>query len=231
MKKTIITIDGWSSCGKSTLAKQLAKKLGFVYIDSGAMYRAITLYFLRNHIDWSNEAKVKEALEQIHMHFEYNPKSGQSEIFLNDENVEYVIRDLVIAEKVSEVAAIAAVRTYAVRQQQKMGKRSNTVMDGRDIGTTVFPDADLKIFMTSDISVRVERRFKELYEKNPNVTIEEVAANLEMRDYIDSHREVSPLRKAEDAVLLDNTNISMEEQLHFALKLVKERVGEVVSSS
>ena len=231
MKKTIITIDGWSSCGKSTLAKQLAKKLGFVYIDSGAMYRAITLYFLRNHIDWSNEAKVKEALEQIHMHFEYNPKSGQSEIFLNDENVEYVIRDLVIAEKVSEVAAIAAVRTYAVRQQQKMGKRSNTVMDGRDIGTTVFPDADLKIFMTSDISVRVERRFKELYEKNPNVTIEEVAANLEMRDYIDSHREVSPLRKAEDAVLLDNTNISMEEQLHFALKLVKEKVGEVVSSS
>ncbi|RYG39921.1 MAG: (d)CMP kinase, partial [Chitinophagaceae bacterium] len=203
MKKTIITIDGWSSCGKSTLARQLAKKLGFVYIDSGAMYRAITLYFLRNHIDWTDEQKVKEALEQVHLHFEYNTKSGRSEIFLNDENVEYLIRDLVVAEKVSEVAAIASVRKFAVRQQQKMGLRNNTVMDGRDIGTTVFPDADLKIFMTSDISVRVERRFKELYEKNPNVTLEEVAANLEMRDYIDSHREVSPLRKADDAVLLD----------------------------
>ena len=232
MKKIIITIDGWSSCGKSTLARQLAKKLGFVYIDSGAMYRAITLFFLRNHIDWTDEVQVKEALEQVHMHFEYNAKSGRSEMYLNDENVEYVIRDLVIAEKVSEVAAIAAVRKFAVRQQQKMGKRNNTVMDGRDIGTTVFPDADLKIFMTSDISVRVERRFKELYEKNPNITIEEVAANLEMRDYIDSHREVSPLRKAEDAVLLDNTNISMEEQLDFAMKLVKAKMpAEVVSSS
>lgn len=231
MKKTIITIDGWSSCGKSTLARQLAKKLGFVYIDSGAMYRAITLYFLRNHIDWTDEAKVKEALDQIHLHFEHNSKSGRSEIFLNDENVEYMIRDLVVAEKVSEVAANAAVRRFAVRQQQKMGLRNNTVMDGRDIGTTVFPDADLKIFMTSDISVRVERRFKELYEKNPNITIEEVAANLEMRDYIDSNREISPLRKADDAVLLDNTNISMEEQLDFALKLVKERMpGEVVRS-
>ena len=150
--------------------------------------------------------------------------NSRSEIFLNDENVEYLIRDLVVAEKVSEVAAIASVRKFAVRQQQKMGLRNNTVMDGRDIGTTVFPDADLKIFMTSDISVRVERRFKELYEKNPNVTLEEVAANLEMRDYIDSHREVSPLRKADDAVLLDNTNISMEEQLDFAMKLVKERM-------
>ncbi len=230
MKKTIITIDGWSSCGKSTLARQLAKKLGFVYIDSGAMYRAITLFFLRNHIDWTDEPRVKEALEQIHLHFEYNSKSGRSEIFLNDENVEYLIRDLVVAEKVSEVAAIAAVRRFAVRQQQKMGLRNNTVMDGRDIGTTVFPDADLKIFMTSDISVRVERLFKELYEKNPNITVEEVAANLEMRDYIDSHREVSPLRMAEDAVLLDNTNISMEEQLNFALKLVKDRVpGEVLN--
>ncbi|RYG40591.1 MAG: (d)CMP kinase [Chitinophagaceae bacterium] len=224
MKKTIITIDGWSSCGKSTLARQLAKKLGFVYIDSGAMYRAITLFFLRNHIDWTDDVKVKGALDQVHLHFEYNTKSGRSEIFLNDENVEYLIRDLVVAEKVSEVAAIASVRKFAVRQQQKMGLRNNTVMDGRDIGTTVFPDADLKIFMTSDISIRVERRFKELYDKNPNITIEEVAANLEMRDYIDSHREVSPLRKAEDAVLLDNTNITMEEQLEFAMKLVKERM-------
>jgi len=220
MKKIIITIDGWSSCGKSTLAKQLAKSLGYVYIDSGAMYRAITLYFLRNHIDWTDEAEVANALPLIHLHFEYNSKSLQSEIFLNEENVEYVIRDLVVAEKVSDVATIASVRSYAVAQQQKMGIKKGIVMDGRDIGTTVFPDAELKIFMTADITVRVERRYKEMFEKNPNISVEEVKANLEMRDYIDSHREVSPLRKADDAVLLDNTNISMEEQLDFALKLV-----------
>lgn len=219
-KKIIITIDGWSSCGKSTLAKQLAKALGYVYIDSGAMYRAITLYFLRNHVDWTDEKEVLAALDNIHLHFEYNEKSAQSEIFLNDENVEYVIRDLVVAEKVSDVAAIGAVRTCAVAQQQKMGVKKGIVMDGRDIGTTVFPDAELKIFMTADISVRVERRYKEMFEKNPNITIEEVKANLEMRDHIDSHREVSPLRQAEDAILLDNTKIDMMEQLDIALKLV-----------
>lgn len=222
-KKIIITIDGWSSCGKSTLAKQMAKKLGYVYIDSGAMYRAITLFFLRNHTDWTDKTEVKEALNQISLHFEYNEKSEQSEMILNDENVEYVIRDLVIAEKVSEVASIAAVRKFAVKQQQQMGKKKGIVMDGRDIGTTVFPEAELKIFMTADISVRVERRFKEMYAKNPNITIEEVKSNLEMRDYIDSNREVSPLRKAEDAILLDNTHITMEQQLSFALKLVKEK--------
>lgn len=227
-KNVIITIDGWSSCGKSTLAKQLAKNLGYVYIDSGAMYRAITLYFLRNHVDWTDAAEVERALENIHLHFEYNEKSKQSEIYLNDENVEYVIRDLVIAEKVSDVAAIAAVRTFAVSQQQKMGMKRSTVMDGRDIGTTVFPNAEFKIFMTADIAVRVERRFKELFEKNPNITIEEVKSNLEMRDYIDSNREVSPLRKAKDAVLLDNTNISMSQQLDFALKLIREKSPELV---
>ena len=222
-KKIIITIDGWSSCGKSTLAKQLAKELGYVYIDSGAMYRAITLYFLRNHIDWSDEKEVMQALEQITLYFEYNNKSAQSEIFLNEENVEYVIRDLVVAEKVSEVAAIGSVRNFAVAQQRMMGAKKGIVMDGRDIGTTVFPDACLKIFMTADIAVRVERRFKEMYSKNPNITIEEIKSNLEMRDYIDSHREVSPLRQATDAILLDNTNISMKEQLQFAIKLVKEK--------
>lgn len=219
-KKIIITIDGWSSCGKSTLAKQLAKSLGYVYIDSGAMYRAITLYFLRNHTDWTDETEVATALENIHLHFEYNSTSAQSEMFLNDENVEYVIRDLVVAEKVSDVAAIAAVRKCAVDQQQKMGSKKGIVMDGRDIGTTVFPDAELKIFMTADIAIRVQRRFKEMFQKNPNVSIEEVKKNLEMRDYIDSNREVSPLRMATDAILLDNTQISMEEQLDFALKLV-----------
>ncbi len=222
-KKIIITIDGWSSCGKSTLAKQLARELGYVYIDSGAMYRAITLFFLRNNIHLSEKKDVGEGLKNVQLHFEYNPKSEQSEIFLNGENVEYVIRDLLIAEKVSDVAAIAAVRTFAVAQQQQMGKKKGIVMDGRDIGTTVFPSAEIKIFMTADISVRVERRFKEMFEKNPNISIEEVKSNLEMRDYIDSNREVSPLRKAEDAVLLDNTNITMDQQLNFALKLVKEK--------
>jgi cytidylate kinase len=222
MKKIVITIDGWSSCGKSTLAKQMAKELNYVYIDSGAMYRAITLYFLRHHIDWTDTTEVKTALENISLEFQPNEKSGQSEIFLNGENVEYLIRDLVIAEKVSEVAAIKEVRSFAVAEQQKMGKKKGIVMDGRDIGTTVFPDAALKIFMTADIAVRVERRFKEMYEKNPNITIEEVKNNLEMRDYIDSNREVSPLRKADDAVIIDNTNISMEQQLKHALDLLKK---------
>lgn len=227
-KKIIVTIDGWSSCGKSTLAKQLAKALGYIYVDSGAMYRAITLYFLRNHIDWTDEKKVHEALNDITLEFVYNEKSEQSEIFLNDENVEYVIRDLVVAEKVSEVATIREVRAYAVKQQQKMGKRRGIVMDGRDIGTVVFPDAELKIFMTADNAIRVERRFKELYEKNPNITLEEIKANLEMRDYIDSNREISPLRKAHDAIVLDNTNLTEEEQFKKALKLVYERCKPTV---
>jgi cytidylate kinase len=224
MKKIIITIDGWSSCGKSTLAKQLAKKLGYVYIDSGAMYRAITLYFLRNHVDWTDSNEVTEALKNISIEFRPNEKSQQSEIFLNDENVEYVIRDLVVAEKVSDVAAIKEVRNFAVAQQQKMGESKGVVMDGRDIGTTVFPDAELKIFMTADPAKRVERRFKELYDKNPNITIEEVKANLEMRDYIDSHREISPLRKADDAIELDNTNRTEKEQYEFTIKLTKELI-------
>lgn len=220
-KEIIITIDGWSSCGKSTLAKQLAKKLGYVYIDSGAMYRAITLYFLRNHVDWTDDKEVAEALENISIEFEFNSKSDKSEILLNGENVEYVIRDLVIAEKVSEVAAIKEVRDFAVAQQKKMGEKKRIVMDGRDIGTVVFPNAELKIFMTADNAVRVERRFKEFFEKNPNVTIEEVKNNLEMRDYIDSHREVSPLKKADDAIMLDNTNLTEGEQLNLALKWVE----------
>ena len=224
-KKIIITIDGWSACGKSTLAKQLAKELGYIYADSGAIYRAITLYFLRNHVDWTDRKEVKKALGEISVSFSYNTKAETSEIYLNDENVEYVIRDLVVAEKVSDIAAIKEVREFAVAQQQAMGKKRGIVMDGRDIGTVVFPDAELKIFMTADNAVRVERRFKELYEKNPNITIEEVKANLELRDYIDSHREVSPLRKAEDAIILDNTNLTEKEQLQKTLKLARERLG------
>jgi len=224
-KKIIITIDGWSSCGKSTLAKQLAKELDYVYIDSGAMYRAITLYFLRHHVDWTKPKQVDEALQDIVLHFEYNTKSKQSEIHLNEENVEYVIRDLVIAEKVSDVAAIKTVRTFAVLQQRQMGKHKGIVMDGRDIGTVVFPNAELKIFMTADETIRVERRFKELFDKNPNITLEEVRNNLEMRDYIDSHREASPLRKADDAIVLDNSNLTEKQQFDLALKWAREKIN------
>lgn len=223
-KKIIITIDGWSSCGKSTLAKQLAKELGYVYVDSGAMYRAITLYFLRNNVDLGEKKEVKQALKSINLEFVYNPKSNNSEIYLNEENVEYLIRDLVIAEKVSDVAAIKEVREFAVAQQQKMGEKKGIVMDGRDIGTVVFPKAELKIFMTADNAIRVERRFKELYEKNPNITIEEVKNNLEMRDYIDSHREVSPLRQAKDALELDNSNITPQQQLKLALEWASKKI-------
>jgi cytidylate kinase len=223
-KKIIITLDGFSSCGKSTLAKQLAKKLNYVYIDSGAMYRSITLYFLRNHIDWTNTKQVIKALDNINLQFRFNEKTEQSEIYLNDENVEYLIRDLVIAEKVSDVAAVKEVREFAVSQQKKMGKQKGIVMDGRDIGTVVFPKAELKIFMSADIAIRVERRFKEFLEKNPNTTLEEVQHNLTLRDYIDSHREISPLRKAKDAVELDNSNLTEKEQLDIALKLAKKAI-------
>lgn len=223
-EKIIITIDGWSSCGKSTLAKQLARKLGYVYIDSGAMYRAITLYFLRNNIDWSDEREIRDALKNINLEFICNEQSGQSEIYLNGENVEYIIRDLIIAEKVSEIASLKNVRKFAVSVQQKTGVNKGIVMDGRDIGTTVFPDAEIKIFMIADESVRVERRFTEMFEKNPNITLMEVKDNIAMRDYIDSNREVSPLRKAPDAIELDNTHLSEKEQLDFALKLVKRRM-------
>ncbi len=222
MAKIIITIDGWSACGKSTLAKQLAKKLGYVYVDSGAMYRAITLYFLRNHVDWTDVKEVKQALKNITIEFNFNQNTEQSEIYLNEENVEYVIRDLVIAEKVSDVAAIKEVRNFAVAQQQKLGEEKAIVMDGRDIGTTVFPKAELKIFMIADDHVRVERRFKESFEKNPNITPDEIKINLEMRDYIDSHREASPLRKANDAIELDNTDLTEKQQLDFAMELVKK---------
>ncbi len=222
MNKIIIAIDGWSSCGKSTLAKQLAGKLGYVYIDSGAMYRAITLFFLRNNINFDQEKKVLEALKKIKIDFRLNDSSGQSEIFLNNENVESEIRDLKVADKVSDVAAIKVVREFAVAQQQKLGEQKAVVMDGRDIGTVVFPHAALKIFMTAQIEVRVQRRYLEMKQKKPDTTIEEVKKNLETRDYIDSHREISPLRKAADAIELDNTNLTMDEQLNIALKIAEK---------
>lgn len=226
MQKIIITIDGFSSCGKSTLARQLARELNYVFIDSGAMYRAITLFFLRNHVDWYNADAVAQALQEIDLDFQYNEQSGQSQMFLNEENVEQLIRDMLVSENVSEVSTIKAVRDFAVRQQQKLGNRKGIVMDGRDIGTTVFPHAELKMFVTADPAVRVERRFKELYEKNPDITIEEVKNNLEMRDYIDSNREVSPLRKADDALVLDNSNLTRDEQLQKALQWASEKINK-----
>lgn len=227
MGNIIITIDGWSSCGKSTLARQLSKALGYVYIDSGAMYRAITLYFLRNHINWADSKQVKTALKEINIDFKFNNITQQSEIYLNDENVEYLIRDLVIAEKVSEIAAIKEIRTFAVAQQQLMGANKGIVMDGRDIGTTVFPKAELKIFMTADIAVRVERRYVEMQAKNPNVSIEDVKANLQMRDFIDSNREISPLCKADDAIEIDNTNINIKDQLSIAMELANKKLQKI----
>lgn len=225
MKSIIITIDGYSSCGKSTLARQLADKLGYRFIDSGAMYRAITLYFLRNHIDWNDTKKIKAALNNINLSFVYNPITRKSEMYLNDENVEDFIRDMLVSENVSSVAANEQVRSFAVEQQKKMGANKGIVMDGRDIGTTVFPNAELKIFMTADPAVRVERRYKELFEKNKMVTIEEIKNNLEMRDYIDSNRKFSPLKKAEDAIILDNTKLTSAEQLELALKWANEIIG------
>lgn len=226
MQPIIITLDGFSSCGKSTLARQLAAELNYVFIDSGAMYRAITLYFLRNHIDWNNQTAVVDALKEIALDFQYNPLTGNSDMYLNDENVEALIRDMLVSEHVSEVAAVKEVREFGVAQQQLMGIKKGIVMDGRDIGTTVFPNAELKIFVTADPAVRVERRFKELYAKNPNISIEEVKTNLEMRDYTDSNREFSPLRKASDAIELDNSSLTREEQLAIVLKWAREKMKQ-----
>ena len=224
VRPIIITLDGYSSCGKSTLARQLANELNYVFIDSGAMYRAITLYFLRQHIDWTKQPEVLTALTEINLDFHYNEQTGQSDMYLNDENVEALIRDMLVSEHVSEVSTIKEVREFAVAQQQKMGEKKGIVMDGRDIGTTVFPNAELKMFVIADPAIRVERRFKELFAKNPSITIEEVKNNLEMRDYIDSNREFSPLRKADDAVVLDNSNLTREEQLALALKWANEKI-------
>jgi cytidylate kinase len=194
MKKIVIAIDGWSSCGKSTMARQLARKLNYIFIDSGAMYRAITLYFLRNEVDTHDEAQIENALLNINLSFQLNSQTGNNEIWLNDENVDALIREIIVAEKVSEVAALRQVREFAVAQQRAIGQAKGIVMDGRDIGSVVFPDAELKIFMTADPEIRVQRRLKELQVKNPGITIDEVRTNLASRDHIDSTRAISPLR-------------------------------------
>lgn len=226
MRKIIITLDGFSSCGKSTLARQLANELNYVFIDSGAMYRAITLYFLRHRVDWNHQTEVLNALKNISLEFHYNAETGKSDMYLNQEDVETYIREMNVSDNVSAVSAVKEVREFAVAQQQLMGKKKGIVMDGRDIGTTVFPDAELKIFVVADPAIRVERRFKEMFEKNSNISIEEVKNNLESRDYIDSHREVSPLRKADDAIELDNSFLSREEQLAIVLKWANDIISK-----
>jgi cytidylate kinase len=223
MQPIIITIDGYSSCGKSTLAKALAQQLNYIFIDSGAMYRAITLFFLRNQVNLINRQEITNAMQQINLAFQRNKVNGNNEIFLNDENVSSAIREVIINDNVSEVSTIKEVRQFAVAQQQNIGANKGLVMDGRDIGTTVFPDAELKIFMTADIETRAQRRYQELILQNPQITLEEIRANLEKRDYIDSHREVSPLRQADDAIVLDNTNLTTQQQLEIALQWAKEK--------
>lgn len=191
------------------------------------MYRAITLYFLRNGVNLQDHGQILDALANIHLTFIFNEASAKSEICLNEENVEHHVRDMLVAEKVSEVAAIKEVRSFAVAQQKRMGKKKGIVMDGRDIGTVVFPDAELKIFMTADPEIRVMRRFEELFPSNPNITLDEVKHNLEMRDYIDSNREESPLRQAVDAIVLDNSSLTREEQLQEVVDWVKGRTAVI----
>ena len=225
-QKIIIAIDGFSSCGKSTLAKAMAKNLQYVFIDTGAMYRAVALFFLRAGIDFDNNLDIAAALNKITLQFKYNPTTLQSDMYLNEENVEQEIREMRVSQKVSEVAAIALVRDFAVAQQQAMGVSKGIVMDGRDIGTVVFPKAELKIFVTASPEIRVQRRFLELSAKNPAITVEEIAENLQHRDLIDTTREHSPLKQANDALVLDNSNKSREEQLTIALQWAQERISQ-----
>lgn len=215
-KNLVIAIDGYSSCGKSTLAKALAKKLGFIYIDSGAMYRAVTLYFLRNHVDINDNKAVEGALKHIELNF--HARDYNSHITLNGEEVSDEIRQMQVSGYVSEVSANKQVRVEMVRQQQRMGSSKNIVMDGRDIGTAVFVDAQVKFFMTADPKIRAERRFNELKSKgDQSITLEEVFENIAHRDYADTTRKESPLVRADDAIILDNTDLTEEEQLSFAL--------------
>lgn len=230
--KIIIAIDGYSSCGKSTLAKALAKKLGYSYIDSGAMYRAVTLFIQQHDITMEQLAAMTEKqmaglMDNIHISFHVNPNTGLSEVFLNGLNVETRIRDLKVSDWVSPVSAIPEIRHRMVELQQSYGSHKGVVMDGRDIGTMVFPSAELKIFMTARHEIRAKRRFDELNAKGFMVTMDEVMKNIQDRDYTDTHRSESPLRQADDAVVLDNSNLTEQEQFQFALDLVRKKNIEV----
>jgi len=225
MKKITISIDGYSSCGKSTLAKQLAKELGYGYIDTGAMFRAVALYCLNNGLietDGTKVYKIREFLDDIKIGFSYNKKTELNEITLNDKSVEEEIRNLTISRIVTKISGIKEVRQKLLTLQQELGKNKAMVLDGRDIGTVVFPDAELKIFMTADTDVRAKRRFDELKSKGNTVTIDEVKENLELRDYTDTTREESPLKRADDAILIDNTNLTKGDQLRMILALAQQ---------
>lgn len=230
MKEIIIAIDGFSSTGKSTLAKQLAKKLHYVYVDTGAMYRAVALYAMKNNLisadDFDNEGLISK-IKDIKIHFEFNKSRGFAEVFLNDENVEIAIRTLEVSQMVSQVSTVSEVRAKLVEQQQAMGANGGIVMDGRDIGTVVFPNADIKFFMTASADKRAKRRYKELLDRgDENVTYARVLKNVESRDYIDSTRLDSPLKKADDAIEIDNSDMGLEEQFERVFSLVDSRLKE-----
>lgn len=227
MKKITIAIDGFSSCGKSTMAKMLAKEVGYIYVDTGAMYRAVTLFAMRNGMIAPNGDVDRDALkakmDALHVEFKLNPQTGKAETYLNGENVEHEIRGMEVSAHVSAIAAIDFVRTALVAQQQRMGHDKGIVMDGRDIGTVVFPDAELKVFVTASAEVRAQRRFDELVGKGMKANYDEILHNVQERDYIDSHREVSPLRKAEDAIELDNGQLTIAEQLQWLINKFREK--------
>lgn len=224
MKKIVIAIDGYSSCGKSTMAKNLARRLGYVYVDTGAMYRAVTLYALRHQLFKADgevdAASLQRAMPDIRISFQFNAQTGKPDTYLNDELVEQEIRTMQVSERVSKIAALPFVRTALVAQQQRMGGDKGIVMDGRDIGTVVFPHAELKVFVTASAEVRAQRRYDELQLKGMPARYDDILKNVQERDYIDSHREVSPLRKAEDAIELDNSNLTIDEQQQWLLQQV-----------
>ena len=229
MKKITIAIDGFSSTGKSTVAKQLAKALGYVYVDSGAMYRAVTLYAMQNKIiaeDYFDIEKLVSELDAIKITFKYNDRVGFAEVYLNGINVEKEVRTLEVSQNVSQVAEISEVRKMLVLQQKQMGQDKGVVMDGRDIGTVVFPDAELKLFMTASAETRAKRRYKELVERSENVSYEDVLKNVESRDFIDSTREDSPLMKAEDAIEIDNSHLSLKAQFEKLLAFAESKIKE-----
>ena len=229
MKKITIAIDGFSSCGKSTMAKDLAKEIGYIYVDTGAMYRSVTLYALRHKLfDADNQVKVdmlEKEMTNIHISFKFNNETGRPDCYLNGELVEKEIRSLEVSNHVSPIAAVPFVRQALVAQQKLMGQEKGIVMDGRDIGTTVFPDAELKIFVTASPEVRAQRRYLELLEKEGRADYEEILSNVKERDYIDSHRSVSPLKMANDAILLDNSNMSLDQQREWLIDKAKEVIS------
>ena len=228
MKKITIAIDGHSSCGKSTMAKDLAREVGYVYVDTGAMYRSVTLFALRNGLftdDDINEEELRRRMPEIHISFKFNPGTGRPDTYLNGELVEKDIRTMEVSNKVSPIATLGFVREAMVAQQQQMGKDKGVVMDGRDIGTTVFPDAELKVFVTASAEVRAQRRYDELKAKGMDADFDDILKNVQERDYIDSHREVSPLRKADDAIELDNSHMTIPEQKQWLLDRFNEAVN------